>query len=123
MKKLWQKGLSFILTLIMVAGLLPTTALAAVDSTGRPKDVNNALVLSIYTGTGFPGEPAVYSPSNYKNFDSSFKVKSGATFNTIYKGRTSLNKEIKRGYNEYVQALSEMLGSLSEQIAEKISGN
>ena len=70
MKKLWQKGLSFILTLIMVAGLLPTTALAAVDSSGRPKDVNNKLVLSIYTGNGFPGEPAVYGTSNYKNFNS-----------------------------------------------------
>ena len=100
MKKLWQKGLSFILTLIMVAGLLPTTALAAVDSTGRPKDVNNALVLSIYTGTGFPGEPAVYSPSNYKNFDSSFKVKSGATFANSSKNQldwTKIQEDIVQG--------------------------
>ena len=69
MKKLWKKGLSFVLTVFMVAGLLPTTAFAAVDSTGKPKDVNNTLVLSIYTGNGFPGEPAVYGTSDYKNFN------------------------------------------------------
>ena len=56
-------------------------------------------------------------------FEALWTVKSGATFNTVYKGKISLNKEIKQGYNEYVQAMSEMLGSLSEQIAKKISGN
>lgn len=80
MRKMWKKGLAFFLAVIMTVGMLPTTALAAVDSTGRPTDLKNTLVLSIYTGDGFPGEPAVYGTSNYKNFNSSFKVQSGATF-------------------------------------------
>ena len=100
MKTIWKKGLSFILALIMVAGLFSTTVFAAVDSTGRPKDVNNALVLSIYTGNGFPGEPAVYGTSNYKNFDSSFKVRSGATFANSAKNQldwTKIQKDIVQG--------------------------
>ena len=81
MRRLWKKGLSFVLAVIMVASLLPTTALAAVDNaTGMPKDVNNTLVLAIYTGDGFPGEPAVYGTEKYKNINSSFAVKSGSTF-------------------------------------------
>lgn len=80
MKKILKKGLSFVLALVMVAGLLPVTALAAVDSSGKPTDLNNTLVLSIYTGDGFPGEPAVFGTSNYKNINSSFAVQSGATF-------------------------------------------
>ena len=80
MKKIFKRGLALALALIMVLGLMPLTAFAAVDSSGKPTDVNNALVLSIYTGSGFPGEPAVYGTSNYKNFNSSFAVRSGATF-------------------------------------------
>ena len=80
MKKILKRGLSLVLVLVIVTGLLPLTAFAAVDSSGKPKDVNNALVLSIYTGTGFPGEPAVYGTGNYKNINSQFKVQSGATF-------------------------------------------
>ena len=80
MKKFLKRGLSLVLALVMVAGLLPVTAFAAVDSSGKPTDLNNTLVLSIYTGSGFPGEPAVYGTSNYKNFNSSFAVRSGATF-------------------------------------------
>lgn len=100
MKKLWQRGLSFILTLIMAAGLLPTTALAAVDSSGRPKDVNNKLVLSIYTGNGFPGEPAVYGTSNYKNINSKFTVQSGATFANTANNQldwNKINKDVVQG--------------------------
>ena len=81
MKKILKRGLSLVLALVMVTGLLPVTAFAAVDNaTGMPKDVNNTLVLAIYTGTGFPGEPAVYGTENYKNINSSFTVRSGATF-------------------------------------------
>ena len=80
MKKFLKRGLSLVLALVMVAGLLPVTAFAAVDSSGKPTDLNNTLVLSIYTGSGFPGEPAVYGTSNYKNINSSFAVRSGATF-------------------------------------------
>ena len=82
MKKILKRGLSLVLALIMAVGLLPVTAFAAVDSSGRPTDLNNTLVLSIYTGNGFPGEPAVYGTSNYKNINTSFAVKSGATFAT-----------------------------------------
>ena len=80
MKKFLKQGLSLVLALVMVAGLLPVTAFAAVDSSGKPTDLNNTLVLSLYTGSGFPGEPAVYGTSNYKNINSSFAVRSGATF-------------------------------------------
>lgn len=92
MNTIWKKVLACILVFTMVAGLLPATVYAAVDSTGRPKDVNNTLVLSIYTGSGFPGEPAVYGTSNYKNFDSSFKIKSGATFASSAKNQLDWNK-------------------------------
>lgn len=92
MKKILSKGLSIILAVVMIAGLLPTAVFAAVDSTGRPKDVNNELVLSIYTGSGFPGEPAVYSTTNYKNYNSKFEVKSGATFANSAKNQLDWNK-------------------------------
>ena len=92
MKRLWKKGLSFILALIMAVGLFPTTAFAAVDSSGRPKDVNNKLVLSVYTGNGFPGEPAVYGTSNYKNINSEFTVQSGATFANTANNQLDWNK-------------------------------
>ena len=92
MKKILSKGLSIILAVVMIAGLLPTTVFAAVDSTGRPKDVNNELVLSIYTGSGFPGEPVVYSTTNYKNYNSKFEVKSGATFANSAKNQLDWNK-------------------------------
>ena len=88
MKKTWKKWLSFVLAVIMIACMLPTTVFAAVDSTGRPKDVNNTLVLAIYTGEGFPGEPAVYGTSNYKKFNSKFEVGTFATF------ASSANKQL-----------------------------
>ena len=100
MKTTLKKGLSFILALIMVAGLFPTAVFAAVDSTGRPKDVNNTLVLSIYTGNGFPGEPAVYGTGNYKNINSRFAVQSGATFASSAKDQldwNKINKDIVQG--------------------------
>ena len=92
MKGILKRGLSFALALIMVVGLLPVTTFAAVDSTGRPKDVNNTLVLAIYTGTGFPGEPAVYGTEQYKNINSSFAVKSGATFSSSAAAQLDWNK-------------------------------
>lgn len=80
MKKILKRGLSLVLVLIMALGLLPAPAFAAVDSSGKPTDLNNKLVLSIYTGSGFPGEPAVYGTNDYKNINSSFAVRSGTTF-------------------------------------------
>lgn len=91
MKKILKRGLSLVLTLIMVVGLLPVTAFAAVDSSGRPQDVANKLILAIYNGTGFPGEPAVYSPTSYKNINSKFEAKSG-TFASSAKDQLDWNK-------------------------------
>ena len=78
MMNILKRGLSLVLVLVMMVGLMPVTAFATVDNrTGRPKDTDDALVLSIYTGKGFPGEPAVYGTSSYKSFNSSFAIKSG----------------------------------------------
>ena len=75
--KLLKKSLSFLIVLTMLVAVLPTTALAAVDSTGKPTDLANDIVLSIYTPDGqFPGEPAVYGTSNYKSFKSDFTLAS-----------------------------------------------
>lgn len=92
MRKIWKKGLSLVLAMILVLGMMPVTASAAVDSSGRPKDVNNSLVLSIYTGTGFPGEPAVYGTGDYRNFNSKFEIKSGATFASSADGQLDWDK-------------------------------
>ena len=100
MKKVLKQGLSLVLALVMVTGLLPVTTFAAVDSSGKPTDLNNTLVLSIYTGNGFPGEPAVYGTGNYKNINSSFAVKSGATFASSANGQLNwekVNKDIVQG--------------------------
>ena len=73
MKKILKRGLTLVLALVMVVGLLPVTAFAAVDSTGRPTDLKNELVLSIYTTDGtFPGEPATHGSSEYVSFNSNF---------------------------------------------------
>ena len=73
MRKIWKKGLSLVLVMVMVIGLLPVTAFAAVDATGKPTDLNNTLVLSIYTPEGsFPGEPAMHGSEDYISFNSSF---------------------------------------------------
>ena len=73
MKSMLKRGLSAFLALIMVVGLLPVTAFAAVDSSGKPTDLKNKLVLSIYTTEGtFPGEPATHSSSEYISFNSNF---------------------------------------------------
>lgn len=80
MWEILKKGLSMFLALALLIGIMPVTAYAAVDSTGKPTDLKNRLVLSVYVGDGFPGEPAVYGTSNYRNFNSNFAVQSGATF-------------------------------------------
>ena len=100
MKKILKKGLSLVLALVMVAGLLPVTAFAAVDSSGKPTDLNNTLVLSIYTGEGFPGEPAVYGTGDYRNINSNFAVQSGATFASSASGQLiweKVNEDIVQG--------------------------
>ena len=59
--------------------MLPLTAFAAVDSSGRPTDLKNKLVLSIYTTEGtFPGEPATHGSSEYISFKSDFTTTSAS---------------------------------------------
>ena len=79
MKNILKRGLSMVLMLIMLVGLLPVTAYAKVDSSGKPLDLQNKLVVSIYTTEGtFPGEPATHSSSEYISFNSSFEQTSAS---------------------------------------------
>lgn len=79
MKNVWKRGLSLALALVMVAGLLPVTAFAAVDSSGKPTDLNNTVVLSIYTPEGsIPGEPAMHGSEDYVSLNSQFKETSAS---------------------------------------------
>ena len=72
--KILKRGLSLAIALVMVAGLLPVTAFAAVDSSGKPTDLNNKVVLSIYTPEGsIPGEPAMHGSEDYVSLNSQFK--------------------------------------------------
>ena len=84
MMKLLKKSLSFVIVLAMLISMLPATVWAAVDSTGKPTDLTNDIVLSIYTPEGkFPGEPAVYGTSNYKSFKSNFTLGSASSFSAV----------------------------------------
>ena len=87
MMKLLKKSLSFTIVLAMLITMIPATVWAAVDSTGRPTDLTNDIVLSIYTPEGkFPGEPAVYGTSNYESFKSDFTLGSTSSWsNVIFK--------------------------------------
>ena len=79
MKKILKRGLSLALVLVMMVGLLPVTAFSAVDSSGKPTDLKNTLVLSIYTPEGsFPGEPATHGSEDYISFNSNFKKTSAS---------------------------------------------
>lgn len=79
MKNILKRGLSLVLALIMIVGLMPVAAFAAVDSTGKPTDLNNTLVLSIYTPEGsFPGEPAMHGSADYESFNSKFEITSAS---------------------------------------------
>lgn len=80
MTKIFKKGISFLITFAFLVGMIPSTVFAAVDSTGKPTDLNNNIILSIYTKSGeFPGEPAVYGTENYKSFRSDFTLGSSSS--------------------------------------------
>lgn len=103
MKKILKRGLSLVLALVMVTGLLPFTAYAAVDSSGKPTDLNNTLVLSIYTPEGsFPGEPAMHGSEDYISFNSSF-AKTTASGQFKANATTELNTSV---LNDLVQGAS-----------------
>ena len=61
--------------------------------------------------------------NNRAYFEALWTVKSGNTFNVVYKGKTSLEMKTKGGYNQYVDAMSKMVGQMSEQIAQKLVKN
>lgn len=84
MMKTLSKGISFLLAFVLLVGMMPTAVFAAVDSTGKPTDLTNSIVLSIYTPDGqFPGEPAVYGTSNYKSFKSDFTLGSTSSWSAV----------------------------------------
>jgi len=92
MKKILKRGLSLVLTLVMLVGLLPVTAFAKVNNdTGMPLDVDDTLVLSIYTGNGIPGEPVVHGTTGYRNINSNFKAASGDFASTA---KSHLNEDM-----------------------------
>ena len=103
MKKILKRGLASVLALVMIIGLLPVTAFAAVDSSGKPTDLNNTLVLSIYTPEGsFPGEPAMHGSEDYISLNSRFKTTS-ASGKFKDNATTELNTSI---LNDLVQGAS-----------------
>lgn len=103
MKKILKRGLSLVLALVLVTGLLPVTAFAAVDSSGKPTDLKNILVLSIYTPEGsFPGEPAMHGSEDYISFNSSF-AKTTASGQFKADATTELNTSV---LNDLVQGAS-----------------
>lgn len=87
MMKLLKKSLSFTIVLAMLITMIPATVWAAVDSAGKPTDLANDIVLSIYIPEGqFPGEPAVYGTNNYKSFKSDFTLASTSILsNAVFK--------------------------------------
>ena len=84
MMKTFKKGISLLIAFALLVGMIPFTAFAAVDSTGKPTDLNNNIILSIYIPEGeFPGEPAVYGTSNYKSFKSDFTLGTTSSWNAV----------------------------------------
>lgn len=56
-------------------------------------------------------------------FEALWSVKSGSSFNVVYKGKTSLEMPIDDGYNKYINAMSKMISQMSKQIAQKLIKN
>ena len=74
-----KKILSMLLAAAMILGLMPSTALAAHQSSdGKPLDLTDNVILSVYTGNNFPGESNTHmDTSGYVSFNSSFREGSG----------------------------------------------
>ena len=141
-KTIWNKLISCVAVLTMILGLLPTTALAAHDSTGKPTDLKNPVYLAIYNKDGFPGEPAVYGITDYTNFKKDFKKGNWTTFaaraeevlkpeilNVLVQGTPSNNAKVwgiydDQGTKEYFKAGSSLLKEENElKIVQAIKGN
>lgn len=101
-KRIWRKSVSFLLAVVLTVMILPATAFAAFDSNGKPTDLKNEICLSIYNGTDFPGEPAVYGTGNYTSFNSSFKKASSWLSTPTFKSSAvdELNPQILNDLQE-----------------------
>jgi len=67
------------LAILTLTSAVPLTVFAASDSSGKPTDLTDDVVLAIYNGDGFPGEPAVYANTNYTRINSSFESAGSST--------------------------------------------
>jgi uncharacterized lipoprotein YmbA len=52
-----------------------------------------------------------------------WSIKNGNTFDVVYRGKTSLSMPLRGGYNDYVKVMSEMVGQMSKQIAQRLVNN
>ena len=72
---LWKRIMAFTLAVVTLIGAIPLSVFAAADiNTGKPTDVNDPVVLALYTGSGFPGEPALYGAGDYLRINNKFEV-------------------------------------------------
>ena len=62
---LWKRTLSLLLATVMLIGATPLWVFADSDDNGKPIDLTDGVVLAIYNGDGYPGEPAVYGTDKY----------------------------------------------------------
>lgn len=81
--------LSLALVSLFATSILPLNAYAAHDSDGKPTNLADKLVLAIYNGTDFPGEPTVNDKSDYTSFNSSFSVATSFLGSPTFKSRAS----------------------------------
>ena len=73
--RIFKRVVALVLLACMVIPMVPLSAFAAYDSTGRPLDLKNQLYLAIYLGTDdFPGEPANHATSGYNCLNSNFSL-------------------------------------------------
>jgi len=81
-QNVWKRSLSWILVLVLTFGLLPNSVFATHDrSNGKPLDLENTVVLTIYSGSSFPGEPSTHTNTgDYTGFNSNFNK--GSTYST-----------------------------------------
>ena len=78
------KRISAILIMLsLLLTFMPVGVFAAHDSTGRPLDLTGKVYLSVFNGSGFPGEPAEHSSSKYTQLTSDLTV--GST-SSVYAG-------------------------------------
>ena len=61
--------------------------------------------------------------NNEAYLEALWSIKNGNTFDVIYKSKTTLSMPLKDGYNDYVNAMSEMLSQMCKQIAQKLIKN